>query len=254
MKGKSLRQISRVLTKNSASILTGLGIAGFISTVGLAIKATPIASEIIAREDYELYTRDGGELSKKDILRLTWKCYIPTAIMGGISIGCIIGANSINLKRNAALAGLYSLSEKTLKEYQAKVVETIGDKKEHKVREDIERDKILKNPPKDNEIILTGRGEVDCWDAFSGRPFRSDIESIRRDINDLNSDMNNGDDFISLNELYFKLGLDAVESGEYLGWYRDDGLLQLDPSSVLVDGRPYLSVSFKTRPRYIYDD
>ncbi len=64
----------------------------------------------------------------KDIIKTAWPCYIPAAV-GAISVFCLIGASSTNLRRNAALATAYTLSESTLKEYQEKVVETIGEKR-----------------------------------------------------------------------------------------------------------------------------
>lgn len=51
--------------------------------------------------------------------QFTWQCYLPAAIMGGLTIACAI---SINLCHNAALASVYSLTELALKENQAKVV------------------------------------------------------------------------------------------------------------------------------------
>ena len=90
-------------------------------------------------------------------MRLTWRYYVPTAIMGGLTIACIIGANSINLRRNAALAGAYSLTEAALKEYQAKVIETIGDKKEQAIRDDIAKDRVKEHPLGEREVIITGK-------------------------------------------------------------------------------------------------
>ena len=50
----------------------------------------------------------------------------PIEIPAGVTViaaaACIVGANSVNIKRNAALATAYSLSETALKEYQSKVV------------------------------------------------------------------------------------------------------------------------------------
>ena len=81
------------------------------------------------------------------------------------------------------MAGLYSLTESTLKEYKAKVVETIGENKERKVREDIIQDKLDAAPMATREIIITGGGDQLCCDILSERYFKSDIEKLRRSEN-----------------------------------------------------------------------
>jgi hypothetical protein len=153
-------------------------------------------------------------LTKREIIRITWKCYIPALAVGAATIGCIVGANHISLRRNAALASLYSLTEAAFKEYQGKVVETIGRNKELKVRDDISADQIRKNPPGTNEIIVTGKGDVLCYDSLSGRYFRSNIEQIRRSVNELNQSLLS-EMFMTLNEMYDAIGLSGTKLGNF---------------------------------------
>lgn len=251
--------ISRTLTKNSPSILTGLGVAGVFATAVMAVKATPKALILLDEEKYnrekEYDTLGESEpISAKDAIALTWKCYLPATIMGAVTIACIIGANKINLRRNAVLASLYSLSESALKEYQAKVVETIGKNKERKIKDDMAHDKILNNPANDREIIITGNGDTLCYDAMSGRYFKSDIEEIRRALNKLSRDMMTEMN-ITLNEVYNELGLKSTKLGEMVGWNIDDGLIDPEFSSQLTEnGVPCLVLDFSESPRYFYQD
>lgn len=240
------------LVKNSPTLLVGASVAGVITTAVLAVKATPKALEIINNEQWDRSNKYGdGHIDVKDFIALTWKCYVPAAIMGGVTISCIIGANSINLRRNAALAGLYSLSETALKEYQAKVVETIGENKHRAIKEDMVKDRIHKNPVNDKEVIITGSGETLCYDALSGRYFKSDIEHIRKVINKLNRDMIS-DSVITLNEVYDELDLQSTKLGEMTGWHLDDGMIEPHFSSQLTtNGKPCLVLDFETtRPLY----
>lgn len=117
------KNLTTQISKNSPTILTGLSVAGLISTTILAVRATPKAMELIQEERYQKAgtTLPLPDLTKKEIIQATYKCYIPAAVMGTVTIACIIGANNINLRRNAALASLYSISEKTMKEYQTKL-------------------------------------------------------------------------------------------------------------------------------------
>jgi len=262
MRANGVQKIGQALVKNSPTILTGLSVAGLVTTTLMGIKATPKAFQII--QDERLTRADSDEtfiygstpLPKKDIIKLTWKCYVPTAVMAGLTVACIVGANSINLRRNAALASIYSLSEAALKEYQAKVVETIGKNKERAIKDEIAKDRITKNPVSDKELIITGAGETLCYDSFSGRYFKSDVEQIRRVLNDLSRDLlTDSHGFITLNEVYIGLGLKGTKMGEMLGWHIDDGLIDPDFSTQLTEnGTPCLVLDFSVEPRYGYKD
>ena len=256
MKGNSIQQATikarQVITQNSPTILTGLSVAGLLSTVTMAVRATPKAMRII-NDEYDELEKEGIKyqpFTKKEIVQLTWKCYIPTIIMGGVSIVCIVGANSINLRRNAALASVYSITETALKEYQAKVVETFGEAKAQKVKDDIAKDRLDKNPVVTSEIALTGKGETLCYDVFSGRYFKSDIENIRKVQNELNRDLLN-DSFISLNDAYYYLGLGSTKLGDELGWDINEGLIEFNFSSQLTEyGIPCLVIDYNVGPRF----
>jgi hypothetical protein len=227
---KVTKSLGDVILKNSPTILTGLSVAGLISTAVMAVKATPKAIKMI-EDEYkcgdENYSLDVAlaSLTKREIIRLTWRCYIPSLIMGGVTIACIIGANSINLRRNAALASAYSLTEAALKEYKAKVVETIGENKEKEITDDIAKDRVNKNPVSSNEVIVTGGGDTLCYDALSGRYFKSDMESIRTALNNVSRRLMN-EMFIGLNEVYSALGLEGTKIGDLLGFHVDDGLIE----------------------------
>jgi hypothetical protein len=224
----------------------------------MAVKATPKAIKIIEmedrfREEEWKNNRDSGEpLTIIDTVELTWKVYAPSAVMGIISIGCVIGATSINNRRNVALSSLFAVAESTLKEYQAKVVETIGENKEKKLRADIASDELSKNPLESKAIIVSGLGDTLCFDQYTGRYFKGDVEQIRKTVNDFNrqllSDMR-----IPLNDLYSELGLAPVESGEYVGWDVEKGLVDIDFSAKLASGNvPCVVLTFTNKPTKLW--
>ena len=100
--------------------LTGIGIAGMITTTVMAVKSTPKALDLMA----ELKEKHKNDTEKKeiakDVVTKVAPVYLPSVITGGLSIACLIGASSVNARRNAALATAYTLSESALKEYQEK--------------------------------------------------------------------------------------------------------------------------------------
>ena len=79
------------------------------------------------------------------------------------------------------------------------MVETIGKKKEQAIRDDIAKDRVTANPVR--EVVVTDRGSTLCYDSLSGRYFKSDIETLRKTVNDLNRRMRD-EMFISLNDFY----------------------------------------------------
>lgn len=249
-----LHKIGDVFAKNSPTILTGVSVAGLVTTAILAVKATPkallILEDEVARLDDE-YTVELPVLSKKEIIKLTYKCYIPAVVVGGVAIACIIGSNTINLRRNAALSSVYALTETAFKQYQAKVVETIGKEKAREIKDEVVKDKLRNNAIKDNEIIYTGNGETLCFDVMSGRYFKSDRETIREAINNMNVRLRS-EMTISLNELYYSLDLDGTKMGDMLCWHIDSG--NIDPrfsSQLTRDGKPCLVLDFDTEPEYM---
>lgn len=272
---RSTRRFLKVLNQNSPTILTGLSVAGVITTVVLAVKATPKAMQLLDDLAYAHYLSAGGDksgrtfsqylednhadtnaihipvLSAKEIAVETWKEYIPAVVMGSVTVACIIGANSINLRRNAALASLYSITDTALKEYQAKVVERIGKTKEENIRGDIAQDKLNGNPVDKAAVIITGKGDMLCFESLSGRYFKSDIETLRRIQNDFNKRLLNEID-LPINELYYEMGLASIKIGDSIGWSAMNRMLEMKFSAkIATDGQPCIVVEYEQLPTQI---
>lgn len=243
-----LNQLGKFVNSNSPVILTGMGLAGMVTTVVLGIKATPKAEKIIKCEESQLER----PLTNVEIVKHTWKCYIPTVAMGAASAACIIGGQSVSLRRNAALAGLYAFTDNTLKEYQDKVIETVGEKKNADILDGMAKDIVDQNPVNELNVIRAG-GDHLCYDPLTGRYFRSDIELINRAVNNLNKCLID-DRYETLNDFYYLLGLPEVDSivGEDLGW-NTDKLLDLGFSSQLAsNGEPCIVLRYDVAPKFDY--
>lgn len=267
---KLVSAVSKTARKHSPEILMGLGITGMITTAVMAVKATPKACEMIEDRHYERYSQLSNEEKEEylngyddwsldnpvkpaEMIKIAWKCYIPSAIIGLMSIGCLIGSNSVNVRRHAALATAYALSETTLKEYQEKVIETIGEKKEKEVRDAIDKKKVEEHPVSRNEVIITEKGNTLCLDKLSGRYFRSDVDKLKAAVNELNRQMRY-DMYVSVNEFYDAIGLSHTEFGDMLGWNIDRDYIDLQFSSQLAeDGTPCLVVGHRVLPQYEFD-
>lgn len=245
---KALKDVPKILKRHSPELLTGIGIAGMIFTTITAVKATPKALRLVDEREI----KEGKRLTNSEIVKTTWKCYIPAAVTGVCSIGCLIGASSVNARRNAALATAYTISETALKEYKEKTVEVVGEKKEQAIRDAVARDKLEQAHVKDREFIVTGKGETPCFDPLTNTCFKSDIETLRRAENVLNKRLRN-EMRITINEFLLEIGLDQCDDsiGENMGWDIDKGDIEFDFSSQLVDGIPYLVIGHYNPPQYI---
>lgn len=233
--------------KNSPEILTGLGIAGFILTTVSAVQSTPRALQ--ALEDYR-YENDLGwheDVPPKEVIKVTWKYYIPAFAMGFASMGCILGATTTNSRRNAALASAYSISQNALIEYRDKVAEAIGEKKEQKIRDAIVQDRVMEMPPEYNDVIETGHGTTLMYDTSKGIWFKSSINYIESVVNELNARLNTGSEgFVTLNEFYIELGLDPIKYGDIMGWNIEKGLISVEFRPLLRnDNMQFVSVDYE---------
>lgn len=243
---KIRNNVVNTISDKSPEILIGFGLAGMLTSTVLAVKATPKALDILAEQE-------DRELSKVDKVKLTWKCYAPAAIGYCASAACIIGANSVNTKRNAVLAGAYKISESALLEYRDKVKEVIGEEREKEIHAKIAEDRRCKEPENQGNVILTGKGDVLCYDMYSGRYFKSEMDEINAILNELNYKLMQ-DNLLALNDFYDALGLQPITTGYDHGWNVDDGLIKIYFTSTLADnGVPCLALHFDNLPRYGYD-
>lgn len=247
---EALSLLSSKTRKHAPELLTGIGVAGMISATVLAVKATPKALELLKEKKESEHTE---KLTLKDTVKTAWKCYIPAAITTVTSVACIVGASSTNLKRNAALATAYSISETALREYKDKVVEVVGEKKEQAVQDALAKSRVEKNPPAAESIIFTGKGNTLCYESLSGRYFKSDVDKIKKAENEVNHRMLS-EMSVSLNDLYYELGLENIDLGEDLGWHVENGCFEIRFSSQLTqDNEPCLVLDYSIPPRYGFD-
>lgn len=235
--------VGNKVSKHSPEILTAIGITGMITTTVLAVKATPKALQIIEEEQAE---------TPVEKIKVAWKPYIPSATTGIFSVACLIGASSVNARRNAALATAYKISETALTEYREKVVETVGQKKEKAIRDEVAKDKLEKNPINKNEVIVTGKGNTLCLDDLGGRQFTTDVDKIKKAENVINRKVLNNM-YVSLNEFYDELGLSHTRLGDDLGWHIDDGYINIGFSAILNENdEPVLVLDYSVAPKHDY--
>jgi Family of unknown function (DUF6353) len=245
MQAKWLNNVGQFTKQNSPTILSAVAVGGVVATAILAVRATPKAVRRIEQLE------DHGELrvSRTEKVKETWTLYIPAGLSGLATVGCIIGANAIGTRRNAALLAAYTLVDSTFREYKDKVVEKLGEAREqHEIGDSIMQDRIDKNSPSSEVIIMAG-GDQLCYDSLTGRYFKSDIETLRRAENEINRRIIAGDMYASQNEFYEQVKLPNVDIGDELGWNIDNPIKLIFSSHLNeCSGEPALAVRYEKLP------
>lgn len=252
MKIGILKTIKPFVAKHEPEILMAMGISGMIFSIFWGVKATTVAVRKLDLKKQELQKE---KLTTGEVIKETWKLYLPVAISTLVSVPCIVAGNRVSTKRNAALAAAYTISETALQEYQDKTREIIGPKKEQEIHEAVSKDIIEKSYGK-SQILLTGDGESLFHEPISGRYFKSNWNKILKAANELNADAIT-DPFgqITLTQWYNVIGLDETEMSDDMGWTilnGTSGLIDIQVDSVLTpDNTPCGSIHYINRPKML---
>ena len=231
-----LPKIKQYATEHSPEILTGIGVSALIGAEIIAIKNTPAAYEAIQEKKRE----EGCEhLPLWDIIKIGFKYYVVPA---GMTIGgatCIISGLTVSENRKDAFAALAASQAVQIKDYHDVVREKTGLKKADEIdaevsRREMERDGI----PNIHRIEETGHGDQIVWWPLFGRWFKCDIGWIRRVVNDINKEIEEGDvnendpydtrtlNGVSVNRFCAGLNIAKCDIGLMLGW---NGKNKLNP-------------------------
>lgn len=258
--------LRRAFERNLPSILSGVAVAGVIGTVVLAVKATPKAMSQIQHAKDDIYLPEetlveGDERLEENhanwnllkSARACWRCYIPTASAGVATIACIVGANVVGLRRNAALLAAYTLVDTSFRDYKAKVLEHVTAQKAQKIDEELMEEKIRKNPPRTEQIVISGGGDQLCYESLTGRYFKSNAEKIKRAAQDIDARILQSDMYASLNEFWRELGLDPTSIGEELGFTIECRLKVVLSAHISENQDPCLAIGYEKMPVYNYD-
>ena len=234
MKGFDTKSIAKLgkmglaaMNRNLPSILSGAAIAGLLATAWMTYKSAPKIKDALedakAEKDFDAdVDEDESPVSAEKLT--AWETFTAVAphiwkpaACGIFTVGCIIGANVLNVQRLTMLAGAYKLSEKKLKEYEEKAKELLGEKQAEELHDTVAKSLRADADITGDEIISTDKGEEVFYDEFSGRLFRSSEATIRRAESILNKSVLCGE-FVQLNDLYYELGLKGIKMGDAFGW------------------------------------
>lgn len=248
LKRVGIRSVHRgllIIRKHSPIILTATGIVGSVTATVLASRATlkleTAVSTInegleIARYNKKYARIDGSTYTDSDYAKdLAYiyargsidiiKLYAPAVSLGVASIGCIISAQGIMQKRNAALAAAYTVVEKGFSEYRKRVEEALGEDKERELRYGIQTEEFTNNKTgkvktithfDPNAVSIYARFFDELSDSWSRTPEYNllFLKSQQQYANDLLHARGH----VFLNEVYDSLGIPRSQAGQVVGW------------------------------------
>ena len=244
MWAKTAKHIEKLITDNSPTILTGIGVVGTVATAYLTGKASFKASKLIAAD--ELIARPYSEQNVTvRRAKLVWKEYISAASSGALTVAAIVCANRISTRRMAAMALAYSISEKKFDDFKEKAYSKLTPAKQQAVRDELAQERIDQNPPT-QRVIVTGAGEVMCYDKPSDRYFKSNMEKIRKAQNDINQEVIHDDMPVSLADFYRYIGLKPTPTSAEIG-FTNECLLEVDFSTCMTeDSQPCIVIDYNS--------
>jgi hypothetical protein len=244
-----LSSAEKFVTDNSPGILTGLAVAGAITTTVLTGRAA-YRTGMDASTQYHEALEEGEPLpaellENKYLLKTYWKEFIPAGVALTATVTGVIMANQIGSRRAAAIAAAFKLSEQLSEEYKERVVKTLGLQKEEKMRSELAADQMARTPGSD--LIIVAGAESIFFDELSGQYFKAEMETVRKAVNDINYQVNNSY-YASLSDFYDMIGLTKTKFSDEVGWNTDELLEVQYGATLLQDGRPAISINYNKTP------
>lgn len=214
------------MKRASPIFLTCIGAAGVIATAVTAVRATPKAMELIEKAGYEkgsdespIMDMEFTPLSFSEMVKVAWKPYIPSILIGTATIVCIFGVNGLNRRQQASIASAYALLDRTYKEYKNKVISLYGKDADVDIRKEVAKEYYEER----DEDSPLGEGKLLFYDEFSCEYF----ERTMLEVLDAEYQMNRTfvlEGRVKLNDFYEFLGLPKTKLGETVGWDIEDGI------------------------------
>lgn len=219
-----LKHVERVVTTNSPMILTGIGVIGTVATAVLSVRSGMAAQEHLqTAAGHKNLNREGTDpyystkdFTPKEKFALTWKLYILPVCSATLTVGCIIGAQKINAKRAAALAGFLALTQDDLKAHKDKLSEKLSGPK-YKEAEDEIAQKKFDAAYADGANIKLGAGQVLCYEPYTGRLFASTRVELERAEVAMQKKIHS-EDSASMWDFYKMIGLPQTAMSDSYGW------------------------------------
>ena len=196
------KRLVRFTTKNSNWILALITALGAVATAEEFTRATIKAVKLCEEKKPQ---------GAKEIVKTVWELYLPGVGILLVTVTSALGNAHINAKKLATVTGLYAASQADIQAFKTKAKEILGEGKEKKIEDEVERDRVDKNPPPpEDEIVKTGHGDQLFMFGWTGKYFRCNPDYIALKVKELNDEMEDDPD----NEVYMNFFIDSLDMPE----------------------------------------
>jgi len=243
---RSIGSAKFFLGKNGPTLMTVGGVAGFVATTALTVRATLKAQEKLpdiqkniqlAKDEAEgledrVKVRIMSEAYKSATIELG-KVYWPVLISGSASIVLVLAGHNLMLKRQASLVAAYSALDAGYKAYRKRVADRIGAEEEQELYSSLPPCSRTEDDEEGNRCEIFDAEDVLPHPSPYARFFDESSVNWRKtpeyNLFFLKSQEQWANDrltsqgFLFLNEVYEALGLERCQAGQAVGWRKHDG-------------------------------
>lgn len=235
--------------KHSPIILTGVGVVGVVTAGVLAARATLKLEDTLDKAKARLDSVEEGNTSGKtkavtaNVLDLV-KLYGPSVTLAAGSLVCIISAQGILHKRNAALVVAYKGLEQQYLNYRARVSEEYGEEVDRDFHLGFTTEETVDEKGKKQKTkVLSGKGAAGdyCFIFGPDNPNWVGIHERNEWFLTVNqttlNDLLRARGHVFLNEVLERLGFEHTAAGAVTGWVNNgDGDSYIDFRMFKLDG------------------
>lgn len=213
-----MSKFSTRLRRSSPTILTVLGVVGVVSTAATAVRATPKALRLIKVKKDELKT---DKLTPMELVQTTWRCYIPSALIGVGTIACVVGIGVMDKRNQAALASAYAMLNESYKQYRQAAKKVYGEDADNKIHAEMAIDAKVSSSDWGYQVYNKDMDpeseQLLFYDLASKKYFTTTMAAVLNAQYHVNRNLAIRGD-CSLNEYLSFLGVDGVDKGDEIGW------------------------------------
>lgn len=223
--------MKQIIKENSSVILAVAAGFGTLTTAYLAARAGYQSALVLSHEDPHEDLREKA--------RHVWKLYIPAGLSATATIVCVAGVKHVDARKTLAAQTALAVTQRAYEGYREQVVDVLGERKDKELLAKVAEKRVDDKPP---PAIVAGSGTVLCCELWTMRYFNSDMETLNKAVNEINSKLIK-QDYVTLDELYYILGLETTISSGQCGW-ETPRLLEFEYSSILHNGKPVLAFEY----------
>lgn len=238
------QKLTKAAVTNKTAIMTGIG-------CGCTVLAVIFSHDDTLKAERLLDKHYDEQLTAKEKAKLTWKCYIPTALVTCASVSMMIATHKAHLGTEAKLMATLAFVDGQRRE----LMDLVGEDK----LKDISKDNAKNSIPDDIPV----KGKMWCYEPETKQWFQATTEQILMAEITANKMFKN-EGKLTINDFLNLLpGTHKVPWGDYFGWYtldengewdynwsfyRGDPWIDIQPIITTIDGRDALMIGYGMHP------